>query len=166
MKEGERKWLVLKLACFHVIDIDLTGAFFKDKIKQKVNCQYLPCRSLLLVPSQNAAVSRQWELNQQGSAAVPFSSVCGKGSGRLRGSGSRRSTRHQAPPQGISPSLIILSVTQFTASHSFIKMRVVVEEADPIHPDSCDPHLKCCMAEQTLHFPLQQKPDLQSSKPV
>lgn len=68
----------------------------------------------------------------------------------------------------ISPSLIILSVTQFTTSHPLIKMRGVVEEADPIPPNSCDPHLRWCTAEQEkiLHFPLKQKPDLQSSKPA
>lgn len=33
MKKGERKRLVLKLARFNVIDIDVTGAFFKDKIQ-------------------------------------------------------------------------------------------------------------------------------------
>lgn len=68
----------------------------------------------------------------------------------------------------ISLSLIILSVALFTRSHSWIKMSGVVEEADPIHPNSCDPHLRWCMAEQEkiLHFPLQQKPDLESSKPA
>lgn len=37
MKESDRKWLVPKLACFNVIDIDLTGAFFKEKKKRTIN---------------------------------------------------------------------------------------------------------------------------------
>lgn len=116
-----------------------------------MNCQYLSCRSLLLVPSQNAAVLRQWELNQHVCCCTIFFRFWRREVGVWGAVGAEGA-------QGIrltSPSLIILSVTQFTTRHSLIKIKVVVEEADLIHPNSRDPHLRWYMAEQEkiLYFP-------------
>lgn len=160
MKESDRKWLVPKLACFNVIDIDLTGAFFKEK--KKKNHQYLPCSSPLLVLSQNAGVLRQWDLNQHRSMAVPLS---------LGSAGAERGpelcTSGSAGAESISlvhPGLIILAVIQFIASPSLTKMNAVVGEADPVHPSTMIHIWSGPLADQILHFSLQQKPDLQSSK--
>lgn len=129
MKEGERKWLVLKLACFHVIDIDFSGAFLKTKLnKNELSVSFLQVSVTGPIPKCSSFEAVGTEPTQ----------VCssGSGGGKWVPGGAVRAEGAQGI-RLISPSLIILSVTHFTTRQSLIKMKVVVEEADPIHPNGC-----------------------------
>lgn len=70
------------------------------------------------------------------SAAVPSS--LGSGGGGWHLDCAHRGAAGAEEAEGIR--LVVLSVTQFIARRSLIKMSTVVEEADPVHPSSCDPH--------------------------